>query len=277
MHCAQLLFPFYGGDLTKDCFVYELIKSLIKNKSSHPFKCLDNLRRYINGQRELSCQVCHLILGNFDKNSCFEFLSTINDCQIKSLIKSFRKLHIKVTKRNFKEVLVSLIEKALSERIISKYKKSENNQLSYTGYKDIPIKNVRDKDCLQNLLVNLIEISSDFKDKSFINTAINNFNHLMLIKSLDASLQYKSHTIINDEVHIFCETPKLKGRKIRSKRIRKVKDVILNGLKVILNITTRRYDPLPNDPNSKYISDSFNFVSPYKRRTNRLNFLTQDG
>jgi len=277
MHCAQLLFTFYGGDLTKDCFVYELIKNLIKNKSSHPFSSLENLRRYINGQRELSCQVCHLILGLFDKNGFIEFLSVIKDDKLKGLIKSLRKLHIKVTKKNFKEVILHLIEKALNKRIISKFKKSENNDSAYTSYKEPPTKKSTDKEYLKTLAANLIETSSESEAKKFLNKTIDNFNHLSLLKSLDFNLQYNSHSIINDEIHIFCEIPKIKNRKVRCKRVRKVKDVILNGLKVVLNITSRRYDPISDDPNSRYISDSFNFVFPYKRQTNRLAFLTEGG
>jgi len=272
MHCAQLLFPFYGGDLTKDGFVYDLIKNLISHNTLHPFSSQENLRRYLNGQRELSIKACYLISDNIDKNRFINFLASLDDDSIHLLRKSLRKWQIKTTKKNFKEIITNQFEQLLKERTLPKDKsasslKNDLSKVLVSKENQASIKHFSD----------IFNIVSPKEVKNLFRIITTNLNCFQLLKSLDPKLQYNSHSIINNELHIFCETSKINGRKVRNKRIRKVKDIILNGLTVILNIVSRRYDPISDDPDSKYISDCYSFVLPFKRQTNRLNFLTQDG
>jgi len=263
----QLLFKFYGGKSKKDCFVYDFIKHVLFD-CENPFSLRENLRRFLNGQSELSIRACHFILANFNKNRFMEYLSSINDSSIHPMIKAFREMNIKLTKNNYKEVIVDIFECILNERI--RYKDKETGFNCINCNKDLNLIQPSEdySENIRALCADLLEKASGSDAKSFINELSQKTVFLRYVKSLDTNLEFKHYSIIDSEIHIFCEMPKLFGRRVRCIRIRKIKDIILNGLKVVLNLTSRRYDPVSDD--SKYTSDTFSFVLPFKRKTERF-------
>lgn len=87
---------------------------------------------------------------------------------------------------------------------------------------------------------------------------------------LDTDLIFIKSERIDDTFKIYCESKTDDYRKIHSRKVRVIKDIPYNNLKVELHILTKKY--FNEDPSSTKLttSEKFNFINTTGRRTKRL-------
>ncbi len=90
------------------------------------------------------------------------------------------------------------------------------------------------------------------------------------LNSLDSNLIFIKSEITKDVFKIYCELKPDINKKVHSRKVRVIKDIPYNNLKVELHILTKKY--FNEDPSSNQLtaSEILEFVNSTGRRTKRL-------
>jgi len=90
------------------------------------------------------------------------------------------------------------------------------------------------------------------------------------LNSLDSKLIFIKSEITKDVFKIYCELKHDKNKKVHSRKVRVIKDIPYNNLKVVLHILTKKH--FNEDPSSNKLttSETLEFVNGTGRRTKRL-------
>jgi hypothetical protein len=90
------------------------------------------------------------------------------------------------------------------------------------------------------------------------------------LKQLSEDLVYIKYEIIGDTLKLYCESKKVQGRSVHSRKMRVVKDVPYGKYKVELHLLTKKY--FNHDPNEEKLTkaETYTFINSTGRRTKRL-------
>lgn len=96
-------------------------------------------------------------------------------------------------------------------------------------------------------------------------------NHMQeFLNQLSNNLIYTYHEVIDNTIHIHCETKIDENKKVHQTTVTKIKDLPFGQYKTILHIKVKRYKNEDSKSLKKTITEKLDFLNSTKRRTQRL-------